>query len=218
MTVSHGADSASVDGWGKMRSKDLLHRILALLVLCFAFLSVLGCQRETEQDKIKKVIMDIQKAAEEKDVKKILTGLSKNYKDPLGNDYDSIKGLLFGYFFRHQAIHVYITNLEVTVQDSAATAVFQAVLSGGNKSESVADLLPEALGMYAFEVSLKNEDGVWKVSFAKWERVGAGEGGGGQENFPALGNAFHAPNNALKSRLFYAIIAFRNDHSAHLRQ
>lgn len=146
----------------------------ALLVLLFFGMTIIapGCHKETEQDKVKKVITDIQKAAEEKEVKKITNNLSKAYNDPQGYNYDTIKGLLLGYFFQHPKISAYITNLEISVENTFAKAVFQAVLTGGSKTGSTADLVPESLGMYAFVVSFMKEPDGWKVTSATWERVG----------------------------------------------
>ncbi len=76
--------------------------------------------------------------------------------------------MLLAYFFRHQKIHVFIPGIEVTIEDSRARAVFQAVLTGGSKNETVTDIFPESLGMYAFEVSLIKESGDWKVISAQW--------------------------------------------------
>lgn len=152
--------------------KNSINRIIGLFILGCALTSMPACHKDTEQDKVKKVITDIQTAAADKDVKKIVGSLSKTYSDPQGFTYDTIKGLLLGYFFRHQKIHAYITNLDVTVRDASATAAFQALLSGGDNTGSPADLLPEALGLYAFEVSFKMESGEWKVISAKWDRIG----------------------------------------------
>ncbi len=160
-----------------MMNWNIVMKSLAYLLMSVVFIFIIECHKDTEQEKVKKIIVNIQTAAEEKDVKKIINSLSKTYKDPQGYDYDTIKGMLLGYFFRHQKIHVYLTNIEITVQDAVAKAVFQAVLSGGNKSSSVSDILPEELGMYSFEVSLKKEPDEWKVTSAKWERVGTGESG-----------------------------------------
>jgi hypothetical protein len=130
-----------------------------------------GCHTKTEQDKIRKTVTDIQNAAEEKDVKKIINSFSRTYNDPQGFSYDTVKGLLVGYFFRHQKIHVYITNLDVSVEDAAGRAVFQAILSGGSKTGTVADVVPDALGMYSFDVLLKKEGGDWKVTSARWGQI-----------------------------------------------
>jgi hypothetical protein len=141
-------------------------------------ITTFGCHKETEQDKVKKVIIDIQKAAEEKNVKKIINNISNTYMDSQGFNYDTIKGLLLGYFFQHQKISAYITDLEVSVDDTSAKVIFQVVLTSGSKTGSTADLIPESLGLYAFEVLLKKESDGWKVTSAKWERMGNGERGG----------------------------------------
>ena len=158
--------------WGAIMRMYLLRGVIICSVLGFLLASFSGCRRDTEQDKVKKVITEVQRAAEDKDVKKIIASLSKTYHDPQGFTYDTIKGMLLGYFFRHQKISAYITNLDVAVQDTAATAKFEALLSGGAKTESLSTLMPDALGLHAFEVSFKKESGEWKVTSAKWGRIG----------------------------------------------
>jgi hypothetical protein len=137
-------------------------------------ITTFGCHKETEQDKVKIVIIDIQKATEEKNVKQIINNISKTYMDPQGFNYDTIKGLLLGYFFQHPKISAYITDLEVSVDNTSAKVIFQVILTSGSKTGSTADLIPESLGMYAFEVSLKKEPDGWKVTSAKWGRLGNG--------------------------------------------
>jgi hypothetical protein len=149
--------------------------VVMLLLLFTMTIAALSCHKETEQDRVKKVITDIQKAADEKNVKKIINNLSKTYLDPQGFNYDTIKGLLLGYFFQHPKISAYITGLEMSVDNTSARVVFQVVLTGGSKTGSAADLIPESLGMYAFEASLIKEPAGWKVTSARWERVGEGE-------------------------------------------
>jgi len=157
-----------------------MRRVVTILLIFVITITALGCHKETEQDKVKKVITDIQMAAEEKNVKKITNNLSKTYNDPQGFNYETIKGLLLGYFFQHPKISAYITNFEISIENTSAKAVFQTVLTGGNKTGSPADLIPESLGMYDFDVSLKKEADGWKVTSAKWEQVGNDEHGGGR--------------------------------------
>jgi len=144
---------------------------IILSVVCLFLLSP-GCQRDTEQTKVRKIITDVQRAVEEKDIQTILGHLSRTYRDPQGYDYNGIKGLLLSYFLRHQKISVYITNLDVTADAMPARATFQAVLSSSDKTGSAADILPEALGIYAFNVVFSKESKEWKVVSATWERLG----------------------------------------------
>jgi ketosteroid isomerase-like protein len=152
--------------------------VVTILLLFTMTITTLGCHKETEQDKVKKVITSIQKAAEEKDIKKIMNNLSKTYIDPQGFNYDTIKGLLLGYFFQHPKISAYITDLEIYVTGTFAKSVFQAVLTGGTKTASAADLIPEPLGIYAFVVEMMKEPDGWKVTSATWVGVGEGESKG----------------------------------------
>ncbi len=151
-------------------------RIIAAALIVLFILS--ACHREAEQDRVKKVLTEIQKAAGEKDIKTILRHLSKTYRDPQGYDYDDIKGLLLYYFFRHQQVSVFIPGIDMRVTGSSAKAVFQSVLSGRNKAASPGDLVPEALGMYDFDVAFVKESGEWKVTSAVWKKAGEGQSQG----------------------------------------
>lgn len=143
-------------------------KIILVLVLA---LTIIGCNKETEQDKVKKVIMEIQTAAEQKDVNKIINNLSTAYSDPQGYNHEAIKGLLLGYFFRYPKVSVYLNSLEITVDDTSSRALFQAVLTSGKKTGSLKDIIPHSLGIYDFDVWFAKESGDWKITSAKWEEA-----------------------------------------------
>jgi hypothetical protein len=148
-----------------------MRRVVTILLIFVVAIAVLGCHRQTDQDKVKKIITDIQAAAEQKDVRKIMNNLLKTYSDPQGFNYESIKGLLVGYFFRYPKISVYINNLTISFENTSARAVFQTVLTSGEKTGSVTDVIPRSLGIWDFDVTLKKESSDWKVTSAKWEQA-----------------------------------------------
>jgi len=146
-----------------------------LFLLAAILLLIPTCHKETEEDKVRKVITNVQKSAEEKKIMSVLEQVSKTYQDPQGNNYDGIKGLLAFYFFRHQKVSVFIPDIDIVMTGPAATATLQAILTGRGTGEAAAPaFLPEALGAYNFEVHLKQEEGRWKITSAKWERAGDG--------------------------------------------
>ena len=140
-----------------------------LLILLFLVPLFSACSKETEESKVKKAVAEVQHAAEEKKISRALDHISKSYGDPQGNDYNDIKGILAFYFFRHQRVSVFIPNVDVVVTGSAAQAVFQAVMNGRGTGGGI---LPEALGVYNFEVHLSKEDGTWKITSAGWKPAG----------------------------------------------
>lgn len=145
--------------------------IIPLAILCLLLSLLPGCQKETEQEKVKKVITSIQKAAEEKESRKISNSISKTYSDQQGNNAGSINRLVIAYFYQHPKISIYITRLDVTVRDTTAKALVEAILTSKGTSESSPALLPESLGVYAFDVDFRKEAAEWKVVSAKWERI-----------------------------------------------
>ena len=144
------------------------------MIILFLMPIMGGCSKETEEDRVKKVVTNVQQAAGEKKISAVLEHISKTYRDPQGNDYNGIKGLLAFYFFRHQKVSVYMPNIDIVVTGPTAKAIFQAILTGRGTGEAAGGILPEALGAYNFEVVLYKEDGQWKVTSAKWERAGEG--------------------------------------------
>ena len=148
---------------------NVMRRVATIFLVFVVVLAAIGCHSETEQDKVKKVITEIQAAGEVKDVSKIMKHLSKNYSDPQGFNYEGIKGLLIGYFLRYPKISAYISNLTISLENESARAEFQTVLTSGEKTGSIKDMIPTSLGVWDFSVTLKKESNEWKVTSAKWE-------------------------------------------------
>jgi hypothetical protein len=155
-----------------MQRRSLLLSVVCMLPIVLLLLT--ACHKETDEDKIRDVISRVQKAAEEKKVLSVLEHVSKTYRDPQGNDYDGIKGLLAFSFFRHQKVGILVPSIDVTVTGPGAQATFQAILTGrGNEGEKSGSLLPDTLGAYDFDVQFTKEKDEWKVTSARWERAGS---------------------------------------------
>jgi len=148
-----------------------MKRVATISLIFIIAIAVFGCHKDNDREKVKKVITNIQEAAEQKDAGKIINNLSKTYSDPQGFNYESIRGLLVGYFFRYPKISVYINNLTISVENTSARAVLQTVLTSGEKTGSVTDVIPQSLGVWDFDVTLKKESSDWKVASAKWEQA-----------------------------------------------
>jgi hypothetical protein len=148
-----------------------MRRVATILIIFAVAVVFIGCSKETEESKVKKVITEIQAAGEEKEVKNIMTHISKTYSDPRGYNYEGIRGLLLGYFFRYPKISAYIAELTVSVDGASAKASFQAMLTSSDKTGSIKDIIPQELGVWYFDVTLEKESDDWKVTSAQWEEA-----------------------------------------------
>lgn len=142
---------------------------VAFLILLIAVNS--ACHRENDQEKIKNIIYGVEKGVEEKNIRGVTNHVAKEYLDPQGNNFAAIRGLLLGYFFRYPKISGYITHLNISVDGVSARVFLKAILTSGQKTGSVSDVVPEQLGMYRFDVFFKKESGDWKIISAQWSQA-----------------------------------------------
>lgn len=145
-------------------------RITAAVFLVFFVLASISCHTDTEEAKVAKVVETIRKAAENKEVRQVLSNVSGDYRDSHGRDYEGIKQLLLFYFLRHQKVSVHLTDLEINASPPSAHARFQAILAARTGSSGA--IMPDSLGAYRFDVELVRQSGEWKVRSANWERFG----------------------------------------------
>ncbi len=144
-------------------------KIIVILILTVFLLP--ACHRDTDQDKIKKVIKKVQNAAEEKSILSFLSHVSQAYRDTQGNTYGDIKNLVLVYFYQYPKVSVFIDDPDITLEGASGTAKFQAVLTGRGAGGAVPAVLPESIGIYNFDVQFAVEEGDWKIVSAKWERL-----------------------------------------------
>jgi hypothetical protein len=126
----------------------------------------------SEEDRVKAVINDTAKLAEAKDIKGVLEHISKDYKDPEGNDRNAVKGLLFVYFQEYEKVGLFVRDIQVTVEGGEAQAQVKVILTGGEDPETIGDVVPASAGGYLLDLKLVNEDGEWMVVRGTWTDIG----------------------------------------------
>lgn len=107
--------------------------------------------------------------------------ISPGYSDPQGFDHETLKKTLRGYFFLFPKISAYINKRDISVNEGSARVVLQAILTSTSKTGSLADVIPESLGIYIFDVALKKESNDWKIVTATWKRAGLNPSAGQQD-------------------------------------
>lgn len=144
----------------------------ALIFICLFILS--ACARPvSEEDRLKAIVNEAAEAAQKKDIDAIRKHISKSYKDPEGNDYDSVRRILAYHFIRAETVSVFVRGIDIEIKGGTALAAVNAFLVRGKDVKSIKDILPESAAGYKFDLIFKKEDGDWKVVNAEWQNVGA---------------------------------------------
>ncbi|MCP3060612.1 hypothetical protein LXT21_17655 [Myxococcus sp. K38C18041901] len=122
-------------------------------------------------------VITMTRAAEAKDISKVMEGVSERFKTDGGMDSRQVRGILTGQVLRGQWVRIFTTNLEVH-EVSPTQGDFQArFIFGRSQAESVKDLAADSvLNAYLIEGTFEKEaDGEWRVVRAKYRPLNATE-------------------------------------------
>jgi len=154
--------------------KTILVLFAALVILSLAILP--SCKpKVSDEEQIKAAVVEMAKAAEAKDVSAVKGHISKNYKDPAGNDYNAMKGILAYYFMQPEGISVFLREQKVELRGEKGYDTVRAVISRGGKVDSAVSVLPSEAGGFILDLTFEKEDGDWMLTSAIWREVGVGE-------------------------------------------
>ncbi len=143
---------------------------IKFLLTIFLLLSIPFCKKATDEEQLKKIVRILSEAGSRKDIKTIKEYISKDYRDPKGNDYDALRSLLAYYFLQYPRISIFITEQSVNIKGNSATVEAHAVLSSGREIKSLSDIIPEGMTFYVFIIDFKKINGNWLIFSADWFR------------------------------------------------
>lgn len=120
---------------------------------------------DSPETQVRKVIDEMEQAAEDRDVGDLMEHVSASYRDAYGQGPDEASRYLRGYFIANQSIHLLtrINSLEFPTHDEAHANVSVGMV-GREDDDGNWNLAAE---LHDFDVVLRLEDGDWKVRYAK---------------------------------------------------
>lgn len=145
---------------------------ITLLFVCLltSFTLMTGCSRETPEEEIKNILVEVEKAIEEKNVSGFMSHISENYSDEKGNDYKKIKQTVFFNVMSAGVdgfIKLSIRNPQITIKDNEALVKTGVIMARGR-----GDIKTTEGTAYEFQIIFKKEDDKFKVTQASWEYGG----------------------------------------------
>lgn len=144
-------------------------RWIAALAFALALSAGCGSSEETSEDQVRRVLSDLEAAAQARDVGAMKSCLSESYKDAQGNDRRTVLGMATGHFMRNKSVYVFsrIERIEIA-EPGFARAEALVALAGRPVRDSSA--LPGVnADLYRFDLRLRDERGTWRVTSAAWQ-------------------------------------------------
>ena len=145
----------------------------ALLLSGVFFLLVSGCGKDkTDADRIKAAVAEMAEGAQSKDFAMVKKHIAKEYRDPSGNDYDALKGLMLFYFMQQPDINIFLRRQQVEVNGDRAKMSMNAVISRGAKVSDIKDIGQAEASGFNFDLTFERRGGDWLLVSAVWRQVG----------------------------------------------
>lgn len=130
---------------------------------CAMALALLGCQRDSAEQRLRKDMAAMQAAVEERRPREAMAAVADDFVGEAGMDRAALHNLLRAQFLANARIGVSTGPLSIQLQGSDATVRFDAVVSGGDGR-----LLPERMQRYAVVTGWREQDGQWRLRHAQW--------------------------------------------------
>ncbi len=132
----------------------------------------LGREPPSDEARIRALLDDAARAAEEKRVSDAVEGVSERFHGE-GLDRRGAKQLVAFQVLRGEWVSVSIAGARIAVAGDAARANVDAVLArGGAKGKPLESLLPGEASAHRFALRLEREPEGWRVVAAEWRPIG----------------------------------------------
>lgn len=129
-----------------------------------------GCKSKSEEDRVREVIQKVVDAANEKKPGQVVADALPSFRGPQNADLADCRRIVTAYLLAPGWVHVFVRDLEVTVDGETAKATLDTVLAQGKPVEKLEDLLPTNGDALTFVVELVQQDGEWKLSRATYRK------------------------------------------------
>ena len=146
-------------------------RTRLLLAVAAAAVLLAACSRnQPDEAQIRSLISDAVRAAEEKQVDRVVRGVSETFRS---GDVDrrGVKQLVAYHVLRGSWVALTVSGDHVVVDGDSASAVVDLVMVRGGAGRTLPELLPEQASVYRFTLKLARESEGWKVTTAAWRPI-----------------------------------------------
>ncbi len=134
-----------------------------------------GREPPSDEERIRALLDDAAKAAEEKRVGDAVEGVSERFRGG-GLDRAGVKQLVAFHVLRGEWVSVSIAGAKIAVEGDAARANVDAVLARGSaKGKALEALLPGEASAHRFALALAREAEGWRIVEAEWRPIGIAE-------------------------------------------
>jgi hypothetical protein len=137
-------------------------------------LALASCAGEPEgpEARIRAVLQELERAAEEGELRPFRQHVSEHYEDPRGFDKEALLNFARLQVLRAERRHVIVRVRGVDLRDPRRAEVELVVGLAGSRLTTPEDAARLRADVYKVDVDLEEEeDGVWRIVWAQWRQT-----------------------------------------------
>lgn len=138
-------------------------KVFLKLLLLVLISSLVACTTPDEETRLREALSNLVDAIEARSVRQVQYYLTDDFKAARHGNTQQLKAFMLLHFRQNQVIHVFTSNLQMTVQNGTADMTFTALVTGSS------NWLPERGRRFAVESRWLKLDGDWKISRVNWQ-------------------------------------------------
>ena len=142
--------------------------LVRVFLLTFCLLTVIACDKTSEQDLVIATIRNMEAAAESAEGAEFMAHVADDFAGNQGMDRRLLKSILLRQLNQYSKITAQLGPIRVTIHDGEplrATAKFEALLLGGQ------GWLPEDGQLYEFTTGWRKKGSKWMLINTEWDEV-----------------------------------------------
>ncbi len=125
-------------------------------------------EKDDPEEKIRRKVVQMARAAEQKDVAFVMEQVSETFRGGDGFTKQELKGFLLGQILRGNWVRVFVADMKVTVNGGSADFQGKFVF-GRSEAARLEELAKESvMGSYRVDAKLALESGEWRFVSATW--------------------------------------------------
>ena len=150
----------------------MMAMVRGLLVALLTVLTACSGDPENLEQQIREMLSAGEEAVEARSILTVLDFIADDYQDKRGRQKKDIQRLVAGYILRNKSIHLLTRVQQVALnEDKIQADVILYVGMAGVPVTSVDQLVLVRADLYRFDLSLKLEDGDWRVASGSWHQA-----------------------------------------------
>jgi len=148
------------------------------LLLAAALLAGCSPTGEDPETRVRAVVAELRAAALARDVAAMKRHVSEDYADAAGRDRRALAGLATFHLLRNQGLHLLTRTRSVTFPEPGVAHADVLVAMAGAAIPGPESLARLRADLYRFALVLRDEEGTWRITSARWRPARLADFGG----------------------------------------